>query len=389
VKWGKSNNFRSMKKIRVLLASLLKPINDTRMYGKLGCTLASWPPAEVHVCGYEAQVPTAPDTIRFHPLFRFRRLSPDRLWAPIRYLRFLFRLRPHLIVVGTHELLLPSVLYKLIAGGHLIYDIRENYALNLRSQRVYPPGVRQVLAGLVRLTERVCARWVDHHLLAEQSYARELPFLGQRFTIVENKASQPTSPQTKKGISVKLENHGVRLLYSGTISRLNGVFEAVELCRRLREAHPRVELVIIGYCAQPEVLEELQAAMAGKPYISLIGGNRLVPHPDILAAIRQSDVGLLPYRPHPSTFSCIPTKLYEYMGHGLPLLLQENPAWRELVSRHHAGLFLDFAAPDPIALLARLAEATFYPEGVPEEVYWENEAPKFLRAVREIMDAPA
>lgn len=378
-----------MNKIRILLVSLLKPIDDTRMYGKLGRTLSSLPGAEIHVCGYKTPPPAGPPGFFFHPLFRFRRLSPARLLAPARYLRLLFRLRPSLVLVCTHELLLPSVLYKLVTGSRLIYDVQENYALNIRTQPVYPPVVRPLLAGLVRLTERSSAPFVDHFLLAERSYARELPFLGRGYTVVENKLASAPEGKKKRDVRVQVGPGPVRLLYSGTISRLNGVFEVVRLCRQLREVHPGVELRIIGYCPQPDVLTELRQAIAGKPYITLTGGDWLVPHPDILAAIGQSDIGLLPYRPHPSTFSCVPTKLFEYMGHALPLLLQQNPAWEPLVNRHQAGLFLDFVNPDPVALFGKIEKAIFYPAGSPAEVFWESEAPKVLRVVKEVLNGKA
>jgi glycogen synthase len=378
-----------MKKIRVLLVSLLKPVNDTRMFEKLGQTLSQLPEAEIHICGYEAPPPTAPEAFRFHPLFRFRRLGTGRIFAQYRYWRLLLRLRPAVLIVGTHELLLTSLLYKLRHGGRLLYDVRENYALNIRSQAVYPPVLRQVLAGLVRLTEHVSSRFVDHYLLAEQSYAHQLPFLGQKFTVLENKVPRTSAVLTPgKGVVPDLGQPRLRLLYSGTISRLFGVFEAVDLCRRLRQVHPGVELTIIGYCSQPEVLDELRQTLADKPYITLIGGDQLVPHPEIIKQIRQSHFGLLPYRPHPSTSACIPTKLYEYMGHTLPMLIQYNPVWQPLVERHQAGLFLDFPQADPAEVLSRVANATFYKAGAPEEVFWDAEAPRFLQLMTTLLPKP-
>lgn len=373
-----------MKKIRVLLVSLLKPIDDPRMYGKLGRTLRSLPGTDIHVCGYSAPLPADRQGIIFHPLFSFRRLSAGRLVAQVRYLRLLHRLRPELILVCTHELLLPSLLFKALTGALIVYDVQENYALNLRSQQNYPAGVRQMLAGSVRLAERLSSQFVDHFLLAEKSYVQELPFLGKNCTVLENKVFSLSLPQTTKKITIDTQKP-FRLLYSGSISRLYGVFEAVELCHRLRQLHPGVEMTIIGYCSQPKVLAELKKSLAQKPYITLVGGDRLVPHADILASIRSADLGLLPYRPHISTFACVPTKLFEYLAHALPFLIQHNPTWEPLVHRHRAGLFMDFAQPDPSALLQILKEAVFYPAGAPAEALWENEAPHLLKVIRNLI----
>lgn len=374
-----------MKKTKVLLVSLLKPIDDTRMYGKLGRTLRRLPNAEIHICGYTAPLPADLEGLVFHPLFSFRRLSPGRFLAQAHYLQFLHRLRPDLIIVCTHELLLPSLMYKALTGARLVYDVQENYGLNLRSQQVYPAGVRELMAGTVRLAERLSSSFVDHYLLAEKSYVRELPFVDQKFTVLENKVYALAPPPNKKNIRVEVHQKPLRLLYSGSISRLYGVFEAVELCRRLRELHPGVEITIIGYCSQPQVLAELRQILAEMPFITLIGGDHLVPHTDILACIQAADLGLLPYRPHPSTFSCIPTKLFEYLAHTLPFLIQNNPTWEPLVHHYQAGLFIDFAQPDPNALLRQIENALFYPAGAPAEAFWETEAPHLLAAIREVI----
>ncbi|CAN5897311.1 glycosyltransferase family 4 protein [soil metagenome] len=374
-----------MKKIKVLLVSLLKPIDDPRMYGKLGRTLRRLPHTEIHLCGFAAPLPADQEGMFFHPLFFFRRLSAGRFLAQTRYLRFLHRLRPDLIIVCTHELLLPSLLYKGLTGARVVYDVQENYGLNLRSQEVYPAGIRVLLAFTVRQAERLSSSFVDHYLLAEKSYVRELPFVRKKYSVLENKVYVLVPPSVKRNIRLQLRQKPLRLLYSGSISRLYGVFEAVELGRRLRELHPGVEITIIGYCSQPQELAELRHILADKPYITLIGGDQLVPHADILACIEAADMGLLPYRPHPSTFSCIPTKLFEYLAYTLPFLIQPNPTWEPLVHRHQAGLFIDFAEPDPAALLRQLEHTSFYPAGAPAEAFWETEAPKLLAAIKEVL----
>src|SRR5687767_11228246 len=103
-----------MIKTRILLASVLKPVNDARMFHKLGLSLSKLPGSEVHIAGFAAPIPAAPAHVFFHPLFAFRRLAAGRLLVPFRYLRLLFRVQPTVIVAGTFELLLPSLLYKLL-----------------------------------------------------------------------------------------------------------------------------------------------------------------------------------------------------------------------------------------------------------------------------------
>ena len=178
-----------MSEKRILLASLLKPINDTRLYEKLGSSLSKVQDSSVHIAGYEAPIPaTAPDNLHFHPIFKFRRLSTGRLISQRDFYSLLQHIRPQLVIVSTHELLLTTLLYKARYGGvRIVYDIQENYSLNLQAQHNYSWPLRHLMAVTIRGVEKMAASSIDHFLLAERSYADELPFLGNRFTFIENK----------------------------------------------------------------------------------------------------------------------------------------------------------------------------------------------------------
>ncbi|WP_133272986.1 hypothetical protein [Hymenobacter radiodurans] len=84
----------------VLLASVLKPLNDTRMLGKFARTLLARPGVVVHVAGRRATPPKkAPHNLHTHELLDGSRLSWQRLLAQWRYWQLLRRLRPNLVFV--------------------------------------------------------------------------------------------------------------------------------------------------------------------------------------------------------------------------------------------------------------------------------------------------
>ena len=377
----------------LLLASVLKPVDDTRMRDKLAQTLRTLPHTRVHVAGRRAATagataPAAPGAgIGQHVLFSGSRLSLDRLAAQGRYWRLLRRLRPRLVIVGAPELLPLTLLWQWRGRGRqFMYDIRENYALNISTQGVYGRGVRGWLAGLLRWVETRAAGRAAALLLAEESYAAELPFLGRlpagRVLILENKyqpAAAELPPAATGRRPVPAPGAPLRLLFSGTISVLNGVHEAIALTQALRRVRPGgARLTIIGFCQQPDLLAELEQLAAANPtWLTLTGGAQPVPHPHIVAAIGAADFGLLAYRPHPSTARCRPTKLFEYLALGLPVLLPANPLWEALLRRYEAGLVVDFARPDhTAALVVAAAGRRFYSQGVPQEALWESEAKK-------------
>jgi glycogen synthase len=376
-----------MSEKRILIASLLKPINDTRLYEKLGVSISKLPGSSVHICAYEAPIPeNAPHNISFHPIFRFKRLSPGRVKAQHDYYQLLLQVKPELIIVSTHELLLVSYLYKQKYKCRLVYDVRENYSLNLRAQYNYSQGLKHLMAFGVRGLEKLTSYSIDHFLLAERSYAEELPFVQGRYTFIENKYKVPSNP-TLPDTPVTIPDAGpLRLLYSGTIAEEYGVWEAIALAKRFHALNTAVQLTIIGYCANAQTWDRLQAACQQLPFVELIGGDKLVPHELILEKISKSHIGLLPYRPNASTFRCIPTKLYEYMAHALPILIQQNPLWQGIVEGSGAGLSIDFRNEDVPVLYKQQLSMRFYPQGIPEDIYWQNEEEKLLMLVKDLLN---
>jgi glycosyltransferase involved in cell wall biosynthesis len=374
-----------------LLASVLKPVDDTRMRGKFAETLRERPNVQVHIAGRLAATALPPgqtethSPVRQHGIFSGSRLSLDRLAAQGRYWGLLRRLAPDVVIVHAPELLPLTLLWQALGRGRkFIYDIRENYALNVSTQRVYQGLTRRWLAAGLRWVEAQAAKRAAAVLLAEASYAAELPFLSAlppaRVVVLENKYQpRPTEPLRQQPQALPPLAEPLRLLYSGTISELNGVWEAIGLAGQLRAAWPGGALLtIIGFCQQPELLRQLREEVAANAaWLTLLGGPVPVPHAAIVAEISRSHLGLLPYRPHPSTERCRPTKLFEYLAHGLPIISAPNALWNELLQAHGAGVQLNFQQPiDGPALIARLRGQHFYPNGLPQDAQWATEGKK-------------
>ena len=375
----------------VLLASVLKPVNDTRMRGKFVKTLFERPYMQLHVAGRDpgGDLNFDPNEgfprICHHSIFWGSRLSLNRLRAQAQYWRLLRVLRPDLVIVHAPELLPLTLLWQWLGKGRkFLYDIRENYALNVTTQRVYQGFVRRGLAIGLRWVETQAARHAVGLILAETSYADELPFLTElpanRVIVLENKYQPvlnevlPTHLRPRPPLT-----EPVQLLFSGTISEVNGVWEAIALAEQLHQAWPGgAHLTIIGFCQQSELLRSLQARVAAHPtWLTLIGGAELVPHERIVAEIGRSHIGLLAYRPHASTERCRPTKLFEYLAHGLPIIATPNPLWQLLLVKYGAGLQLDLVLPINVPVLVeQLKHAVFYPRGVPSDVLWAEEGKK-------------
>ncbi len=363
------------KKTRIVVASVLKPVNDTRMREKIARSLQKIHDSDVHVIGFPSD--DTDDGVTAHPLPFFRRLSLRRALMPWRVLRLILRLRPALVIITTHELLWIIVICKMIHSLSVVYDVQENYYRNIRYTDAFPRAIRAIVAAYVRAKEWITAPLIDHFFLAESAYENEMNFVQGRCTVIANKALR--TPSGEPGT-----RDPKRLLFSGTIAVTTGIFKAIEIATLLHEIDAAISLTIIGHCPQGATLKEVRDAIADKPFIELIGGDRLVPHDDIVAHIRHAGAGLLAYPKHPSTWGSIPTKLYEYLDARLPVMLPAHPVWVEKTRQFEAGIVFDWDRPDPVAMHATLTSKTFYTRE-PQDVSWDSEEKKLLRVIESLL----
>ncbi len=360
------------KKTRIVLASILKPVDDTRMLEKMGMTFAK-EGMEVHIIGYPSKAPSTDTGIILHPIKPFGRISFQRVLAKWKVFAKVLSLQPDVFIFTSHELLGPACWLKVLSPVKVIYDVRENYYRNILYSGSFPAVVRLPLALLVRWKEKLLAPAVDHFLLAEQGYETELRFHRASWTVIENK-SVATAPTVRTRTTGK-----IRLLFSGTLAESTGVFNAITLAKELFLLDSSISLTIVGHAALKSVRERILSEVKPHFFIRLIGGDALVPHDEIVKAIQEADFGIIAYPPSRHTMNSLPTKLFEYLSAGLPIIADKHWPWIARYQSYNPFVLVDFSRPDyPTLLEALKADGRYSP---PKDVTWESEASKLVDAI--------
>ncbi|HSZ24698.1 MAG TPA: hypothetical protein VK766_03215 [Cytophagaceae bacterium] len=356
-----------MNKKILVIASVLKPVNDARNYEKTAISIGKSGNYQIHLVGQKVQELPKESSLYFDPLFSFSRLSIKRFFTSWIFLRYLFKVKADIVIITTFELLVPAVLYKIIRAKKLIYDVQENYFRNLIYTNSFPIVLKQVMAAWVRGLEWTTRPFINQYILAEKNYEMEFSFSKGKSIVLENKL-----PKTFVKKRKKREDDFIQLIYTGTISENYGIFEVVNLAKQLYLLDDRIRLKIIGFSSKREIVVQLENKIKGVDFIKLIGGNSIVPHDVILTAIAEADFGLVAYRSDKSTENCIPTKLYEYLAHQLPYIISFNPVWNELTERYKGGIEIDFLKPDALKIIERMKSEKFYTLMPGEEIYWNE-----------------
>jgi hypothetical protein len=316
---------------RLLIASTLKPVEDARQYYKIAVSLSQTNKYEIKIIGAAQKNISENHGISLSPIKQFRKGSLLRPFWSIIYLFHALQFKPKIQIICTWELLLPAVIISLINKSKIIYDLQENYAANVMQLQGKPSVFSRLKSSLIRFHEWAAKPRISAYFAAEMCYIDELHLDKSKCFVLENKAL-PFDSLNK----AKIPN---KIIFSGTLGKSQGVFDAIEWYWKLKNQQPEWTITIIGHCPYLQDLEKLQALCAKDSSIILKASDQPMPYPDILSEIHSASIGILAYQPHQATQNKMPTKLFEYLAYGLQIvILNPNPKWEKLLNTYQAGL---------------------------------------------------
>ena len=128
----------------------------------------------------------------------------------------------------------------------------------------------------------------------------------------------------------KTENEGPIVLFMGTIYRFSGLDRVIRGWKRLLAVHPRARLLIVGAGEDQARLENMKAENV------IFTGMQ--PYSRLPEFIRSSDVCINPFELNPVTEKILPTKLFQYLGCGKPVVATKLPGTMTFLSGEEDGV---------------------------------------------------
>ena len=281
--------------------------------------------------------------------------------------------------------LLPFALRLKKHGKTVVFDSHEFYAMQLQCRGYIPKPCKKAVSALYGAYEASVFQKLDAVIIPCTSYGKN-PFenCAKRTVILDNlpdidRFAPPEKPYADA-------EHAVG--YVGSLTAARGVTNLVRACAlagaRLRLAGPIL----------PSYLDELKRM----PEFSCVDYAGAIPYDAVPEYCRHFAVGmatLLNIHQYVCTDN-LPTKVFEYMGAGLPSIVSDTLSARELAEEFDCCVCVDPDKPEEIAAAIRLLlddperRALMGERGygaLQSRFNWQTEAKKLLTLYEELLSA--
>jgi glycosyltransferase involved in cell wall biosynthesis len=247
------------------------------------------------------------------------------------------KLRHHgadLYLLHDPELLPLGIVLKCL-GKKVVWDMHEDTYNDIKTKTYLKPVTRSIVAFIYKLFQGVSYRLFDGFILAEDGYSS---YFAQpaRLCVVHN---YPLLDRLNR--YQKVDKSPATIVYIGSIAANRGIFQLLDLVARLQPDFPGITLQLIG----PFTDDGLEAGVRRYIRERRIEGNVRIRGPmknvDAYAELAKCMVGLALLLPEPNFTKALPTKMFEYMALGLPVVVSNFPLWESIVKHHNVGAAVD------------------------------------------------
>jgi len=243
-------------------------------------------------------------------------------------------------IFHCHELdpLLYSLLLRPLARRPVVWDCHEYYVPMVRG--LHGP----LRAILVELALSATMHRPEARVTVDRRLGQQLACWGSTVVLPNYPRAADFPPQASD--DQEANNGPPRLLYVGGLTAERGCRVMLESFRLLKD-RMEAELVVVGGFYDEDL--ERWARDYNERHDLKVDWRGWVDHRELAPMLRQADVGLSLLQPLPRYQRAVPTKLYEYLLSGLPVLASEAPPVKRLLDPTGLGLTVDAADPESVA----------------------------------------
>ena len=325
---------------RVLMASSVHRWNDVRIYHKEAQSLAKF--ADVRLVAVQnresSQVPNGGVAVEFLPVNGFQPGNGESIFLRLKRIGMVMKnvLNGKYDVFHFHDPeLIPIGWLAKLKGKHVIYDIHEDYPVQILSKLWIHKFLRKPLSTLFLWLENFSAKRV-HFLITAG------PLLKERFIkinpMTEVLHNYPLCHELN--IQTAWKEKRREICFIGNITRIRGLKQVVQALENIEG----VTLNLAGNCFSQEFREELLKCKGWEQVREWGWADRQT----VANIMAISKIGVVTFLPLPNHIDLRSNKMFEYMSAGIPVIASNFQSWKKVIDKHNCGICVDPENPDEI-----------------------------------------
>lgn len=241
------------------------------------------------------------------------------------------------------ELIPWAMLLKLL-NKNVVYDMHENIISNINDKSWLPPLIRE-------LSRKLFPLFLKHSLsklnvvFAEESYIANYHWV-ESYALVQNYPDTnvlPMMPNSNKYSKFSM-------IYFGSISEIRGIIDVLDALVILKNNYD-LDLYVVGKDDLTEgknLIDLVEDRKLSNVYI-----KRFIPLNEAVKIISRCHLGLAVLHDIPNYRRSYPTKLFEYMGCGIPYITSDFDLYQEIINKWKCGVTVK---PENVNLLVKKIE---------------------------------
>jgi len=227
-----------------------------------------------------------------------------------------------------------------LKGNKVIYDMHENLLKSIPTKPWINPLFRPLVVFICMILERILMRKIPV-IFAENSYIKHYPWVKKNITVLN-------MPLTSQLLQINETKYSKPTLgYIGGVTPERGSIVTLDALKILKSKGYAVDWECIGptdNAHRKEIGNIIKRY--GLEGVRLRG--YLLPS-EGWPVIARCHIGLALLKPIPNYYESYPTKLFEYMALGLPVITSNFPLYRQVVEKERCGICVDPESPEETA----------------------------------------
>jgi glycosyltransferase involved in cell wall biosynthesis len=282
------------------------------------------------------------------------------------------------------ELLGVGLLLKL-KGKKVIYDSHEDVPGDIMLKDYIPLFPRWLISQAAKVVEKGVSRFFDGVIVAADQM---LPGFRNMKRLVSVRNYPLLDTYFPAAVSPKSDI--TRFIYIGNVSEIRGISQVVRAIGMVPE-HIPCKFLLYGPLSPDSYLEQLKRENG----FERTEYRGVLDFANVPSTLREADVGIALLQPTETYTAGLPTKLFEYMASGLPVITSKFDCYDEFLGKHKCGMSVDPTNAEAIAeaLIQFATDPALRTEmgtrgRVASNLFsWQNESKKMLELYEQVTGA--